>query len=90
MDGTPWDYDNWDVGRQQKLRIDRMITFIIFKVSLIKRVLAGSITSVCSWGRIFIILASGGTGSAPGQSGASTASAKFDPMSQFSHLPTDK
>ena len=63
---------------------------LVFKVSRIKRVLAGSITSACSWGRIFIILASGGTGSAPGQSGASTAYAKFDPMSQFSLLPTDK
>ena len=61
-----------------------------FKVSLTRRVLAESITSACSWGRIFIILASGGTGSAPGQSGALTASAKFDPMSQFSPLPTDK
>ena len=56
---------------------------LVFKVSQIRRVLAGSITSACSWGRIFIILASGGTGSAPGPSGALTASAKFDPMSQF-------
>ena len=75
---------------EQKWEWNWFLRIPIFKASLTRRVLVGSITNACSWGRTCTTPASGGTGCAPGQSGASTASAKFDPMSQFIHSPTDK
>ena len=76
MDGSPWDFENWDLGKQE-FKNKQTFHQIVNQGNLTRRAWDVSTTNAFFWEKISEIPESGGTECVSGAGGALIASVRY-------------